>query len=143
MNADTDTKLLHADLTKRVIGAFYEVYNELGFGFLEAVYENAIALELQRHGLAVRRQEPISVRYKGNVVGDYIADILVNDAVIVELKAIHRLDPVHEAQLLNYLRATDVEVGLLLNFGPKPEFKRLVFANARKTIRAQSALIRG
>ncbi len=136
MNADGKTRLLHSALTERIIGAFYEVYNELGHGFLESVYEKALSLELQRQGLVALRQQPIAVRYKGDLIGDYVADLIVQDAVILELKAIQRLDAVHEAQLLHYLRATEIEVGLLLNFGPKPEFRRLVFENGRKTIRA-------
>ncbi|HKI97454.1 MAG TPA: GxxExxY protein [bacterium] len=136
MTADGKPELLHAPLTARIIGAFYAVYNELGHGFLEAVYEKALLLELQRNGLQVSRQEPIAVRYKGDIVGEYLADLVVENAVILELKATQRIDPIHEAQLLHYLRATDLEVGLLLNFGPKPEFRRLVFENRRKTISA-------
>ena len=135
MTADEKAGLLHSALTQKIIGAFYEVYNELGGGFLESVYEKALALELQRQGLIARRQQPISVQYKGENVGDYVADVVVEDLVVLELKAMQRIDPVHEAQLLHYLRATEIEVGLLLNFGPKPEFRRLVFENRRKSIR--------
>lgn len=135
MDADIGSNLQHGDVTERIIGAFYEVYNGLGNGFLEAVYESALALELEERGLVVRRQIPLAVHYKGRLVGQYVADLVVNDAVIVELKAVHRIDGAHEAQLINYLRATEIEVGLLLNFGAKPEFRRLVFANSRKRIR--------
>jgi GxxExxY protein len=135
MSADRDSKLLHRALTERIIGAFYTVYNALGPGFLEAVYEKALAIELGEAGLHTVSQQPIAVRYRGHVVGEYFADLLVEHLVILELKAIQRLDAVHEAQLLHYLRATEIEVGLLLNFGPKPEFRRLVFENPRKSIR--------
>lgn len=122
----------HEDLTGWIIGVFYQVYNELGHGFLESVYERAMALALAQAGLSVERQWPIAVRFRGHVVGDFAADLLVNRAVLLELKARRTTEPVHEAQLLNYLRATDVEVGLLLNFGPKPQVKRLAYANDRK-----------
>jgi GxxExxY protein len=116
--------VLHADLTEQVIGAFYNVYNKLGHGFLERVYENSLAIALRRVGLEVVQQAPISVRFDGEVVGEYFADLLVNRVVIVEIKAAEKLCEAHEAQLLNYLKATGIEVGLLLNFGPSPEVKR-------------------
>jgi GxxExxY protein len=119
-------------LTGRIIGAFYEVYNELGQGFLASVYEKALAVALAMGGLRVGRQVPIPVWFRGHQVGDFRADLLVEDVVILELKADRVLEPVHEAQLLNYLRATAIEVGLLLNFGPQPQVKRLVFDNSRK-----------
>lgn len=122
----------HSDLTEKIIGAFYEVYNELGYGFAEKVYENALCVALRRIGLTVEQQSPITVYFFGQVVGKYLADLLVNDKVIVELKAVQSLTAQHEAQLLNYLKATRIEVGLVLNFGPKAEFKRKVFDNARK-----------
>ncbi|MCD4684748.1 MAG: GxxExxY protein [Anaerolineae bacterium] len=122
----------HTDLTKKIIGAFYDVYNGLGYGFLEKVYENALALELRKLGLSVQQQKPITVFYAGEPVGEYFADVVVNDVVLVELKAAQRLAGEHEAQLLNYLKATTMEVGLLLNFGPKPEIKRKAYANSRK-----------
>jgi GxxExxY protein len=118
---------------QRIIGVFYDVYNELGHGFLESVYENAVAIALRQAGLAALQQAPITVRFRGQTVGYFRADLLVQDAVIVELKAASGIEPAHEAQLLSYLRATEIEVGLLLNFGPKPQFKRLVFANERKS----------
>jgi GxxExxY protein len=127
-----ETEYEHAELTSRVIGAFYEVYNELGHGFLESVYRDAMALVLTAVGLRVDSEKPISVWFRGQVVGTFYADLIVESAVIVEAKGIRALDSAHEAQLLNYLRATDVEVGLLLNFGPKPQVKRFVFDNERK-----------
>ena len=120
------------ELSQQIIGGFYTVYNTLGYGFLEQVYENALAIELRRLGLRVDCQQPITVRYRGQVVGEYFADIVVEDAIILELKAARTPAKEHEAQLLNYLNATDYEVGLLLNFGPKPEIRRKVFDNERK-----------
>ena len=125
----------HEDMTKQIIGGFYAVYNALGYGFLEKVYENALAIELRQLGLHVDCQRPINVYYRGLVVGEYFADMLVDDRVIVELKAVHTLGREHEAQLLNYLNATRYEVGLLLNFGPTPQVKRKVFDNDRKKYR--------
>jgi GxxExxY protein len=122
----------HADLTGRVIGAFYKVYNTLGYGFSEKVYENALALELRKLGLRVESQQPITVYYDHEVIGQFFADIVVNETIILELKAVHELVAEHEAQLLNYLKATLIEVGLLLNFGPTPEVKRKVYDNQRK-----------
>ncbi|NHZ72784.1 MAG: GxxExxY protein [Aquificales bacterium] len=122
----------HQDLTKQIIAAFYIVYNRLGYGFLERVYENAMVIELQTMGLKVKQQTPIKVRYRGQIVGEYFADLIVEDKVIVELKAVLNLLPSHEAQLLNYLKATPYEVGLLLNFGPSPTKKRKIFDNNRK-----------
>jgi len=114
---------------------FYDVYNELGHGFLESVYEGAMAIALGQAGLHIERQIALKVVFRGEVVGDSRADVVVERAVILELKAASGIDPAHEAQLLNYLRATEIEVGLLLNFGPRPQFKRLVFENSRKQIR--------
>lgn len=118
--------LKHRDVTEQIIKAFYTVYHVLGYGFLENVYENALAIELRKMGLQVVPQAKIAVYYAGEVVGEYLADLLVAGAVIVEIKAVRILAEEHEAQLLNYLRATPYEVGLLLNFGPKPSFKRRV-----------------
>jgi GxxExxY protein len=123
---------LHSDITSVVIQAFYDVYNELGYGFLEKVYKNALFNELTRRGVSCRMESPISVYYKGICVGDYYADIIVEDKVILELKAVKTILPEHLAQLNNYLRATDAEVGLLLNFGLEPQKKRVVFTNDRK-----------
>jgi GxxExxY protein len=124
--------LKHEQLTGKIIEVFYEVYNELGHGFLESVYENAMRLALTEAGLFVPPKQPLQVWFRGVVVGVFEPDITVDSSVILEIKAARAIDSAHEAQLLNYLRATDVEVGLLLNFGPKPEFKRMVFDNERK-----------
>ena len=124
-------ELLYKDLTDRILGAFFEVYNELGFGFLERVYQNALFLELQGRGMKVEAQKQIRVKYKGVEVGEYYADMVVNGLVILELKAAEVLIPEFEHQLVNYLRGTDIEVGLLLNFGKKPQFKRWVVSNLR------------
>jgi GxxExxY protein len=119
-------------LTEQIIKGFYTVYRALGYGFLEKVYENSLAIELRKMRLEVVQQAGIKVYYAGVVVGEYYADLLVADAVIVEIKAVRALLKEHEAQLLNYLKATPYEVGLLLNFGPKPEIKRKVYDNERK-----------
>lgn len=131
MNTDfQDTK--HKALTETIIRIYYRVYNKLGYGFLEKVYESAMMIEFRKEGIPALSQSPIKVIYEEEVVGEYYADILVDDKVIVEIKATRALALEHEAQLLNYLKATDVEVGLLLNFGPKPEIKSKVFDNFRK-----------
>ena len=122
----------HKNLTEKIIKIFYRVYNELGYGFLEKVYENAMMIEFRKEGIACVSQSPIKVFYGGEVIGEYYADILVDSKVIVEIKAAKRLTEENEAQLLNYLKATDIEVGLLLNFGTKPEVKRKAFDNLRK-----------
>ncbi len=122
--------MLHEEITSRIIAAFYAVYNELGYGFLEKVYENALAIELRKAGLKVLQQVPIRVCYEGQLVGEYSADLLVADKVIVELKAADAILEAHECQLINYLKATRMEVGLLLNFGPEPNFKRKIFTHA-------------
>jgi GxxExxY protein len=109
----------HSDLTEKIIGAAYEVHRELGGGFLESVYENALAIELRCRGLRVGVQDSIAVRYKGELVGSFIADLVVNEAVLCEIKAVESLHDAHAAQLLNYLKATGTQVGLLLNFGPR------------------------
>jgi GxxExxY protein len=124
MNAEGGT-FSHTDLTRRIIGVFFQVYGELGFGFLESVYRSAMTIALREAGLAVESE-----------VGTFRADLLVQGAVLVELKAARAIDSAHIAQLLNYLRCTVVEVGLILNFGPAPRVRRLVFANARKQSRA-------
>lgn len=124
--------LLHKDITDEVIKAFYKVYNELGFGFLEKVYQNALFLELIAMGLYCEKQKQINVHYNGQIIGEYFADLIVNGCVIVELKAAEALAEEHEAQLTNYLKATRIEVGLLLNFGKKPQFKRKLFTNDKK-----------
>lgn len=121
--------LIHEDITEKIIIAFYNVYNTLGYGFLEKVYENALFLELTEMGLSVQKQQPIQVSYKEQIVGNYFADLIVEDKVIVELKAAEGICEEHEFQLINYLKATDIEIGLLLNFGKKPQFKRKIFTN--------------
>ena len=123
MNADR-RGLKHKELNETIIGVFYEVYNELGHGFLESVYEKAFEIALMSRGLNVLRQIEVPVSFRGHNVGDFTADMLVEKCVLLELKATRTLDSAHEAQLLNYLRATQIEVGLLFNFGIKPEFKR-------------------
>lgn len=119
--------MLHEDLTEQIIKAFYKVYNALGHGFLEKVYENALLYELKKNGLLVTQQECIKVFYAGFLVGDYYADLLVNNLVIIELKASESLRQEHIAQITNYCKATGKEVGLLLNFGKTPEVKRVLF----------------
>jgi GxxExxY protein len=126
------TMMLHKEITEAILRAFYKVYNTLGYGFLEKVFERALAHELAKQGHTVRNQSPIRVWYDEIPVGDYYADLVVDNRVIVEIKAGESLAPEHSAQLLNYLKATDIEVGLLLNFGPKPTFERKVFANEHK-----------
>jgi GxxExxY protein len=140
MNADDNLQtagapLLHRDVTERIIGVFFEVYNELGFGFAEALYLEAMARALRNVGLEVERESPVTVYFRGLALGTLKPDLLVERAVVIELKAVRELQDWHTAQLLNYLRATSVEVGLLLNFGPKVSFKRLVFDNVRKKVR--------
>lgn len=134
MNAD-ERGLRHKELTEKIIGIFFEVYNELGPGLLESVYERSMAIALRAAGLQVAQQVPIPVYFRGELVGEFSADLLVERAVILELKAARAMDPAFEAQTLNYLRATPIEVGLLLNFGPKPHFRRSAYDNSRKTQR--------
>jgi GxxExxY protein len=124
-----ETKYLHQDLTAEIIRRFYVVYNTLGYGFLEKVYEKSMKIELEKASFYVERQKPINVYYENELVGEYFADLLVENKVIVELKAAETLCEEHEFQLINYLKATDIEVGLLLNFGKKPEVKRKIFSN--------------
>jgi len=117
----------HQDLTGTIIAAAHAVHNTLGHGFLEKVYQNALAIELCERGLTVQLERPITVHYRGHAVGDYVADMVVDDRVIVEVKAVRELSSAHEAQLINYLKATGVEVGLLINFGPSVEVRRRIF----------------
>ncbi|MCK8142709.1 GxxExxY protein [Flavobacterium sp. I-SCBP12n] len=126
------SSILHQELTKSIIKIFYEVYNELGYGFLERVYQNAMYYELKVNGFKVEAQKKIKVYYKEIEVGDYFADIIVNDLIILELKAQEYLVEANEFQLINYLKSTSCEVGLLLNFGKKPEFVRKIYQNNRK-----------
>ncbi len=132
------TKLLHKEITDLILKAYYEVYNELGHGFLEKVYQNAMFFELQNKLLKVEAQKKIIVFYKNKIVGEFFSDNYVNDSVIVEIKATSYLIEENEFQLMNYLRATDVEVGLLLNFGKTAEFKRIVYTNEFKDRKKKS-----
>lgn len=127
-----NSNYLYSDITQLILKSFYKVYNTLGYGFLEKVYESAMCIELHKQGLMCIRQQPISVYYEYEKVGLYYADLIVNNCVIIECKAVGGLIPEHEAQLTNYLKATDIEVGLLLNFGREPQQKRKVFSNDRK-----------
>jgi GxxExxY protein len=129
----TDSRdVKHKALTEKIIGVFYKVYNNLGYGFLEKIYEKAMLIELEKEGIPAVAQSPIKVSYGGTVIGEYFADIVADGKVIVEIKATRGLPFESEAQLLNYLKATDIEVGILLNFGPVPGIKRKVFDNYRK-----------
>ena len=132
--------MLHGETTERIICAFYKVYNTLGYGFLEKVYENALAMELRNQGMDVAVQRNVKVFYEGEEVGDYYADMIVDGSVIVELKCAETLCTEHRNQLINYLRATEMEVGLLLNFGKEPQFSRVVFSNKRKRIVERATL---
>ncbi len=130
---DTDSKpinssiLIEGDLTEKILGAGFKVQNTLGAGFLEKVYENALSLELKKAGPTVESQKAFPVRYEGTVVGDYLADLVVSAKVVVECKAVNNLDVVHEAQLMNYLKASGIRVGLLINFArPKLQYRKLV-----------------
>ena len=127
-------ELLHKDLTEAIIKTFYDVYNELGYGFLEKVYQNSMYIELKTRGFNVEAQKQIKVYYKNQQVGEYYADLVVNDLIIIELKAAEVIIEEFEWQLINYLRGTDKEIGLLFNFGKKPEFRRKVFENSRKNL---------
>lgn len=125
-------KFLHTNITSVIIEVFYKVYNTLGFGFLEKVYENAVRIELEQRGFKVEIQKSIKVFYEGVEVGYYVADMIIEGVVMIENKAAKSLCDEHENQLLNYLKSTTIEVGLLLNFGLKPEFRRKIFENRFK-----------
>jgi len=127
--------LKHADVTEKIIGLFYDVYNELGYEFLECVYEESLVIALNQAGLTASRQIPLPVWFRGHTVGEFRADLLVENCVLLELKAAQSLDLAHEAQLLHYLKSTEVEIGMLLNFGTRPQFRRIIFDNDRKKIR--------
>ncbi|SPF34305.1 conserved hypothetical protein [Candidatus Sulfotelmatobacter kueseliae] len=129
------TGLKHSELTGKIIGVFYDVYNELGHGFLESTYAEALVVALQEAGLSAEREVPVPVWFRDRKVGQYYADLIVEGVVLLELKATRNLESAHEAQLLHYLRAPEIEVGLLLNFGQRPQFRRLLFDNPRKKIR--------
>jgi GxxExxY protein len=124
--------ILHEELTEEILGAFFEVYNELGYGFLEKVYQNSLFLELKSRGFDVVPQKRCAVYYKGKEVGEYYSDIIVNDLIILELKAKEKIIEEHEIQLLNYLKASSIEIGFVLNFGKKPEFSRKIYSNHKK-----------
>ena len=126
--------LLHGELTNEILNAFYHVYNTLGYGFLEHVYERSLKLTLEKRRMKAPDQVPIAVFFEGHQVGECFADLVVDGLIIVELKAAESICPAHEAQLINYLRAIPMEVGLLINFSHKPEFKRKVFMNDRKRL---------
>jgi GxxExxY protein len=132
--------MLREDLTEPIIGAFYDVVNDIGFGFVESVYEACMVVALNRRGLAVERQKRLIMRYHGVVVGRFKADLIVENAVMVELKACRAFDPAHEAQLLNYMNACTIEVGLLLLFAPKPKLRRLILTNDQKPRRRRSTV---
>ena len=121
------SKYLHSDLSEKIIRCLYNVYDELGYGFLEKVYENSLLIEFEKNNIKAEAQKSIKVLYDGKEVGSYVADIVVEGKIIVELKSISKLMNIHEAQLLNYLKATKIKVGLLVNFGEKLEFKRKIF----------------
>ena len=122
----------HSDLTSKILGAFFQLHKEMGFGFSEKVYQAALAILLEELGMIVEQQKPIKVYFHDKVVGEYVADMVVNSVVLLELKAVEKLVDAHSAQLLNYLKSTEIEVGLLLNFGPQAEFRRKIYDNARK-----------
>lgn len=128
----TPSTILHGETTEQIIKAFYHVYNALGYGFLEKVYENALAATLRKRGLNVVQQMPVKVFFEGVLVGEYFADLIVDSCIIVEIKACESIHSAHEAQLMNYLKATPIEVGLLFNFGSTPEFRRKLLTNDRK-----------
>jgi GxxExxY protein len=145
MNADridfmtVDPSYKHSELSEAVIGVFYEVYNELGYGFLESVYRNSLRLALLAKGLRVEAEVAVPVFFRGKNVGDFRADMVINSCLLLELKTADAIVIAHEAQLLNYLRATNLEVGLILNFGPKAQVRRLAYDNARKQFKSQRA----
>ena len=132
MKSVSKSKMKYQELTENIIKAAYTVHNTLGYGFLEKVYQNALVIELAKRGIKADSEKPIKVFYEGQIVGDYVCDLIVDDKVILELKAVKELNDIHEVQIVNYLKATGVEVGLLINFGPSVKIKRKVFDNFRK-----------
>ena len=132
----TDSSYKHSELTEIIIGVFYDVYNELGYGFLESVYRRALKLSLEAKGLKVEAEVPVQVFFRSTSVGDFRTDLVVNQLILLELKTAETIVIAHEAQLLNYLRATALELGLILNFGPKAQIRRLLFDNGRKQVRS-------
>jgi GxxExxY protein len=131
-------KLLHEEITEKIIKSYYKVYNTLGYGFLEKVYENALAIELRKNGVEVKCQYPISVLYESEIVGEYFADIIVNNIVVIELKAKKEISEENECQLINYLKATNIELGFLMNFGKEAEYRRKIFMNNYKLRKHQN-----
>jgi GxxExxY protein len=127
--------LKYAELTENIIGIFYDVYNELGYGFLESVYEESLVIALREDGLGVERQLAIPVWFRGREVGRFRGEVVVESSVLLQLKSSRILESAHEAQLLHYLKSTEIEVGLLLDFGSRPQFRRLLFDNERKKFR--------
>jgi GxxExxY protein len=123
----------HSEITDKILQGFYEVYNVLGDGFLESIYEKALTLVLTGYGLKVEIQKPITVYFRNIILGEFKPDLVVNDVVIIELKAVKTIVPEHEAQVINYLKASGIEVALLLNFGRKPEFKRFILDGQKKS----------
>lgn len=139
INTSNNSQLKHSELTELIIGVFYDVYNELGFGFLESVYRKSLQLALRESGLKVEAEVAVPVFFRGINVGDFCADLVVNDCVLLELKTAETIVIAHEAQVLNYLRATALEIGLILNFGPKAQVRRLLFDNDRKQTKVHRA----
>jgi len=139
INLGSDSSLRSGELTKTIIGVFFDVYNELGFGFLESVYRKALHLALCAKGLKVEAEAAVPVFFRGVKVGDFRADLVVNECVLLELKTAESIIIAHEAQVLNYSRATSLEIGLILNFCPKAQVRRLLFDNERKQVRIQRA----
>ena len=131
----SSVELKHEALTEKIIRCFYDVYNEMGYGFLESVYEECMALALSEAGVHIARQVALPVYFRGRKVGDFRADIIVDKLILLELKSARSLESAHEAQLLHYLKSTEIEIGLLMNFGHRPQFRRFLFDNARKKIR--------
>jgi len=134
-----DSNYKHSELIEAIIGVFYEVYNDLGFGFLESVYRNSLRLALLEKGLSVEQEVAVSVFFRGHNVGDFRADLIVNGTILLELKTAEQIIAAHESQVLNYLRSTSLELGLILNFGPKPQVRRLLLDNLRKHAKVHRA----
>jgi GxxExxY protein len=130
---DSGLQFRYRDITRRIVGVFFEVYGELGYGFLESIYRAAMTLALREAGLQVHPEFALHARFRGRAIGAFRADLLIEDVVLVELKAARGIDSAHIAQLLNYLRCTSLETGLILNFGPRPQIRRLIFTNDRKS----------
>jgi len=134
-----DSKYKHSELTDLIIAVFYEVYNELGFGFLESVYRKSLCLALLQKGVSVEQEVPVTVFFRGQNVGDFRADLVVDRTILLELKTAEQIVAAHESQVLNYLRSTALELGLILNFGPKPQVRRLLLDNSRKHAKSHHA----